>query len=269
MHNLSARKNKPLIKVNCAALPASLIESELFGHEKGAFTGALSRKIGRFELADGGTIFLDEIGDLPLELQAKLLRVLQEGEFERVGDSVTRRADVRVISATNRNLEKAVVRETFRQDLFYRLNVFPINVPPLRERQEDIPLLVRHFVLKHSARMGKTIDSIPQKTLNLLKACPWPGNIRELENVVERALITSSGPNLEFGDWLPQPDQPSSRPHFKTLHETEREYILQALEQTNWRIGGQHGAATLLGPKRTTLVSKIKKLGLIRNNEKA
>jgi len=265
IHNLSRRKDKALVKVNCAALPAGLIESELFGHEKGAFTGALSRKPGRFELADGGTIFLDEIGDLPLELQAKLLRVLQEGEFERVGGAQTLRADVRVIAATNRDLEQAVREGKFRQDLFYRLNVFPVHLPPLRERKEDIPLLVRHFVLKHSVRLGKKIEAIPQRTMDALRAYPWPGNVREMENVIERAVILSQGPRLDFGDWLPRPGVAPSGARIRTLEEVEREHILEALEQTGWRVSGERGAARLLGLKRTTLESRMKRLGIRKN----
>jgi formate hydrogenlyase transcriptional activator len=263
LHNLSPRKDKPLIKVNCAALPGSLIESELFGHEKGAFTGAISRKIGRFELADGGTIFLDEIADLPLELQAKLLRVLQEGEFERVGESTTRVVDVRVIAATNRDLEIAVQQEDFRQDLFYRLNVFPIRLPSLRERKEDIPMLVRHFVVKHGIRLGKKIETLPQKVLDALQTYPWPGNIRELENVIERSVIISTGSELEFGDWTGESKQ-SAGSTSNTLEDVEREHILKVLSQTGWQISGNAGAAEILGMKRTTLESRMKKLGIRR-----
>ncbi len=264
VHNLSPRKDRVLVKVNCAALPASLVESEFFGHEKGAFTGALSRKIGRFELADGGTIFLDEIGDLPLELQAKLLRVLQEGEFERVGRSETLRVDARVIAATNRDLELAAQEGRFRQDLFYRLNVFPIRLPPLRERQEDIPLLVRHFAMKHSARLGKRIEVIPQKIMESLRAYPWPGNVREMENVIERAVIISQGPRLELGDWSPRPGIAPDKSRRRTLEEVEREHILAVLELTGWRVGGERGAAEILGLKRTTLESRMKKVGIQR-----
>ncbi|MSS71127.1 MAG: AAA family ATPase [Candidatus Latescibacteria bacterium] len=264
IHNLSRRRDQALVKVNCAALPAGLIESELFGHEKGAFTGALSRKLGRFELADGGTIFLDEIGDLPLELQTKLLRVLQGGEFERVGGVETLRADVRVIAATNRDLEQAMQEEKFRQDLFYRLNVFPIHLSPLRERKEDIPLLVRHLVMKHSARLGKKIETIPQRTMDALQTYPWPGNVREMENVIERAVILSRSPRLEFGDWLPKPGVVSNGLRIRTLEEVEREHIREALELTGWRVSGERGAAMLLGLKRTTLESKMKKLGIRR-----
>ncbi len=264
IHHLSPRQHRTLVKVNCAALPTGLIESELFGHEKGAFTGALSRKIGRFELADGGTIFLDEIGDLPLELQPKLLRVLQEGEFERVGGSPTIKVDVRVIAATNRDLEKAVQEGRFRPDLYYRLNVFPIRLPPLRERQEDIPLLVRYFVQKYGTKLGKRIETIPQPTMEALKAYPWPGNIRELENVIERAVILSRGSQLELGEWLPKPGVSPQGTWIPTLEELEREHILHVLELTGWRVSGEKGAAKLLGLKPTTLEARMKKLGITR-----
>ncbi len=262
IHNLSKRKKSALIKVNCAALPSGLIESELFGHEKGAFTGALARKIGRFELANGGTIFLDEIGDLPLELQAKLLRVLQEGEFERVGGAQTIKVDVRVIAATNRNLEKALQQETFRSDLYYRLNVYPIRLPSLRDRKEDIPLLVKYFAAKYGAKMGKKIATVSQKALRDLQAYPWPGNIRELENVIERAVILTSGSQLELGDWLPPRQTGASGSRVPTLEELEREHIIKVLELTGRQVGGEKGAAKLLGMKRTTLISKMKKLGI-------
>ncbi|GIX47535.1 MAG: hypothetical protein KatS3mg131_1746 [Candidatus Tectimicrobiota bacterium] len=262
VHHLSPRRERPLVKVNCAALPAGLIESELFGHEKGAFTGALARRIGRFELAHGGTIFLDEIGDLPLELQGKLLRVLQEGEFERLGGTTTLRVDVRVIAATNRDLAAAVQEGRFREDLFYRLQVFPIQLPPLRERREDIPLLVRHFVQKFSRQLGKRIDTIAPRALEALQAYPWPGNVRELEHLIERAVILSPGPRLELGDWLPRSRLPAAR--FPTLAECERDHILAALEQTGWRVSGERGAAKLLGLKPTTLEARMKKLGIRR-----
>ncbi len=261
IHNLSKRKKSALIKVNCAALPSGLIESELFGHEKGAFTGALARKIGRFELANGGTIFLDEIGDLPLELQAKLLRVLQEGEFERVGSAQTITVDARVIAATNRDLEKALQQEKFRSDLYYRLNVYPIRLPPLRDRKADIPLLVKYFAAKYGAKMGKKIETVSQKALRDLQAYAWPGNIRELENVIERAVILTPGSQLELRDWLP-PQVGASGSRVLTLEELEREHITKILELTGRQVGGERGAAKLLGMKRTTLISRMKKLGI-------
>ena len=264
IHHLSPRKHRTLIKVNCAALPAGLIESELFGHEKGAFTGALFRKIGRFELADGGTIFLDEIGDLQLDLQAKLLRVLQEGEFERVGASHTIKVNVRVIAATNRDLEKALQEDRFRADLYYRLNVFPIGIPSLRERKEDIPVLVQYFVMKYGTKLGKRIETIPQKTMDALRAYPWPGNVRELENVIERALILSRGPQLELGEWLPKRGVSPTGARVPTLEELESEQIVKTLEMTGWRVSGEKGAAKLLGLKPTTLEARMKKLGIKR-----
>lgn len=264
VHNLSPRQDRPLVKVNCAALPAGLIESELFGHEKGAFTGALSRRIGRFELAHGGTIFLDEIGDLPLELQAKLLRVLQEGECERVGGTITLRVDVRVIAATNRDLATAMQEGRFRQDLFYRLHVFPIQLPALREHREDIPLLVRHFVQRFGKQLGKRIETIPHKTMEALQAYPWPGNVRELEHIIERAVILSQGPQLELGDWLPKPGTTPHPSRIPTLAELERDHILEVLELTGWRVSGALGAAKILGLKRTTLESRMEKLGITR-----
>ena len=264
IHNLSSRKNSVLVKVNCAALPGGLIESELFGHEKGAFTGALSRKVGRFELANGGTIFLDEIGDLPLELQAKLLRVLQEGEFERVGGSQTIRVDARVIAATNRDLESAVGEGRFRQDLYYRLNVFPIRLPSVRERKEDIPLLVKYFSMKYGAKLGRRINTIPQKAMNSLLAYPWPGNVRELENVIERSVILSPGSQLELGDWLPKPSVSSRGTRVPTLEELEREHIIGVLELTGWRVSGEKGAGRLLNVKPTTLEARMKKLRIER-----
>ena len=264
IHNLSARKDLVLVKVNCAAIPAGLIESELFGHEKGAFTGALARKIGRFELADQATIFLDEIGDLPLELQAKLLRVLQEGEFERLGNPRTLKVNVRVIAATNRNLEKSVQEGSFRPDLFYRLNVFPIPLPPLRDRKEDIPLLVSHFAKKYAAKLGKQITSVPQSTLQILQSYPWPGNVRELENLIERAVILAQGVQLEIADLFSRSSSTAAVAQIATLEEREREHILQVLEMTGWRVSGERGAANLLGLKRTTLEARMKKLGIAR-----
>ncbi len=269
LHTLSSRKERPLVKVNCAALPVNLIESELFGHEKGAFTGALARRQGRFELADCGTIFLDEIGDLPLDLQAKLLRVLQEGEFERVGGSQTLRVDARVIAATNRDLEQASQSGEFREDLFYRLNVFPITCPPLRERKEDIPILVTHFIQKYGTKLGKKIETIPQKVTERLLAYDWPGNVRELENTVERALIISGGKQLELGDWLPRTGVSSkapelATPELATMEELERKHIIAVLEMTGWRVRGEKGAAKILGLNPTTLEARMKKLGIKR-----
>lgn len=264
VHNLSPRKDRALVKVNCAALPAGLIESELFGHEKGAFTGALSRKIGRFELAHGGTIFLDEIGDLPLDLQAKLLRVLQEGEFERVGGIATLKVDVRVIAATHRDLELASHEGRVRSDLYYRLNVFPIRIPGLRERKEDIPLLVRHFVAKFGAKIGKKIETITQKVMDDLLGYSWPGNVRELENIIERAVIISGGAQLELGESLPKPRVTAAGERLLTVEELEREHILKALQFTSWRVSGERGAAKLLGLKPTTLDARMKKLGITR-----
>jgi formate hydrogenlyase transcriptional activator len=264
VHNLSSRRDRALVRVNCAALPAGLIESELFGHEKGAFTGALSRKIGRFEVADRGTILLDEIGDLPLDLQAKLLRVLQGGEFERVGGSSTITVDVRVIASTNRDLGRAIEEGRFRPDLYYRLNVFPIRIPSLRERKKDIPLLVRYFVMKYGTKLGKRIKTIPETTVGALEASPWPGNVRELENVIERAVIITRGSELELGDWLPKPGVPPTGARIQTLEEMEREQIIKTLELTGWRVSGERGAARLLGLKPTTLEARMKKLGIQR-----
>ena len=264
IHKLSGRKTNMLVKVNCAALPSGLIESELFGHEKGAFTGALSRKIGRFELANGGTIFLDEIGDLPLELQAKLLRVLQDGEFDRVGGTATLKADVRVIAATNLELETAVQEKRFRPDLYYRINIFPIRVPPLRERKEDISLLARHFIMEHSNKMGKKVEKIPKATMDALMAYAWPGNVRELNNVIERAVILSQGSRLELGDWLPKASVTPSGSQVLSLEELERQHIDEILEITGWRVSGANGAAKILGIKPTTLELKMKRLGINR-----
>lgn len=267
IHNISNRSRRPLVKVNCATLPANLIESELFGHERGAFTGAMERKIGRFELADGGTIFLDEIGELPVELQAKLLRVLQEGEFERLGNPKTMKVNVRVIAATNRNLEQAIQKKEFREDLYYRLNVFPIVCPPLRDRKEDIPLLVKHFCQKHEGKVGKKISNISPKVMEVLMAYNWPGNIRELENIIERALILSKGDSLEYGDWLPVPKEDNIKgPSDKLLplEEMERQHIIAALEKTNWKVSGEKGAAKILGLNPTTLEARMKKMGIVR-----
>ena len=266
IHNLSPRKNKPLVKVNCAAIPAGLIESELFGHEKGAFTGALTKKMGRFEVADKGTIFLDEIGELPLDLQSKLLRVLQEGEFERVGGTQTFKVNVRVIAATNRNLEQLSKTGQYRPDLYYRLNVFPIHLPALRERDGDIPLLAQYFVRKFATNLGKKIDRIPERMIAALQRYQWPGNIRELEHVIERAVILSEGSELEPIDWLSQSDNKTGMARTMTLEEMERQHITDILEQTNWRVSGDKGAAKILGLNPTTLEARMKKLGISRPN---
>jgi formate hydrogenlyase transcriptional activator len=264
VHRLSARRDRPFVTVNCAAIPAGLLESELFGHERGAFTGALAQRLGRFELAHQGTLFLDEIGDLPLELQPKLLRVLQEQAFERVGSVRTRRVDVRLVAATNRDLAQMVAAGTFRSDLYYRLNVFPIHVPPLRERPEDIPVLVQHFAQQYARRLHKPIPAAPAEVLTALIRYPWPGNVRELQNVIERAVILSR-------DGILRPVLPewplSSPPSFmggKMLEDVQREYILQMLRDTRWVIGGPYGAASRLGLKRTTLLSKMARLGIAR-----
>jgi chemotaxis protein methyltransferase CheR len=261
IHNNSLRNQHPLVKVNCAALPSNLIESELFGHEAGAFTGAQNRQIGRFEVADGATIFLDEIGELPMELQTKLLRVLQEGEFERLGSTRTLRVDARVIAATNRNLEAEVRRGQFRQDLFYRLNVFPITVPPLRERIEDIPLLVEFFVDKASKRLGKGIRDISTSIFKTLQDHPWPGNVRELQNVIERSVIESSGPRLRLTEALKPPQNAPPAP-LKTMETIERNHIVSVLEYTGWKVSGKGGATEILGLKRGTLIARMKKLGI-------
>ncbi|WP_052646978.1 sigma-54-dependent transcriptional regulator [Spirosoma spitsbergense] len=266
IHQHSPRKNQPMIKVNCAALPPNLFESELFGHEKGSFTGAVNQKIGRFELANKGTIFLDEIGEMPLDLQVKLLRVLQEGEFERVGGTKTINVQVRVIAATNRDLETEVQAGNFRADLYYRLNVFPIRSLPLRDRKDDIPVLVRHFCDKHGPAMNRRIEQIPTSVINTLMAYNWPGNVRELENIVERALIGSPGRQLELGD-SPGLDRNSALARSvspRTLEECEREHIISVLEQTKWKVSGENGAARILDIIPTTLESKMKKLGIVR-----
>jgi PAS domain S-box-containing protein len=261
IHGLSPRKDRALLKVNCATLPSNLIESELFGHEKGAFTGAHARQLGRFEVANGATLFLDEIGELPLELQPKLLRVIQDGEFERLGSAGTIKVDVRVIAATNRNLEEEVRRGRFREDLWYRLSIFPITVPPLRERMEDIALLVDYFVDKISKRLGKLIESIPTNVMNALQHYQWPGNVRELENVLERAVINSSGPKLHLVDELKKPHKDLTAAQ-KTLNEVERDYIVRVLEQTHWKVSGHNGAAEILGLDRSTLRARMRKLGI-------
>ena len=284
IHNISRRKEKPLIKVNCSALPTGLIESELFGHEKGAFTGATEKRVGRFALADGGTIFLDEIGDIPPEVQVRLLRVLQEHEFEPVGSSKTVRVDVRVIAATNRDLEKAVADGTLRADLFYRLNVFPIHVPPLRERREDVPMLAHYFIEKYAAKMGTRVEAVEDETMRGFVAYPWPGNVRELENVIERAVILSSGPTLAveahalrapsaapatiadvgLTTAAAQPDGAAGDDDSPTLEESQRRHIVRVLEQCHWVVEGPRGAATMLGLHPNTLRSRMKKLGIRR-----
>lgn len=269
VHRLSNRRQKPFIKINCAALPAQLIESELFGHEKGAFTGATSARPGRFELAHQGTIFLDEIGDFPLELQAKLLRVLQEGEFDRLGATRTTKVDVRVVAATHVDLSAAVQQGRFRADLFYRLNVFPLHTPPLRDRKEDIPLLLRYFVRKYAVKNGKVIRRISKKTYQLLASHHWPGNIRELENVVERGIIMSKNDKFKVDNWLLEdqvhaPKNSGENGAIESLEENERMHIVKALEQTNWRVTGDQGAARLLQINERTLQSRIKKLQIRR-----
>lgn len=263
VHNLSYRQDRALVKINCAVLPANLIESELFGHEKGAFTGAIAQKIGRFELADGGTIFLDEVGEIPIELQAKLLRVLQEGEFERLGSNKTLKVNVRIIAATNRDLLQEIEQGKFREDLYYRLNVFPIHVPALRERADDIPFLVDHFMKKFATKFGKKVNSVSKKGMNELMTYQWPGNIRELENVIERAVILSPSTKLELSNALPKSNTKNLRNNkFSSLEEYERAYILKVLKHCHWRISGDKGAAKILGLKRTTLDARIKKLGI-------
>ena len=267
IHNLSSRSKNAFVKLNCAAIPTGLLESEMFGHEKGAFTGAIAQRIGRFELANHGTVFLDEIGEIPLELQPKLLRVLQEREFERLGSSRTLRTDARLIASTNRDLVAMVKEQKFRMDLYYRLDVFPIHVPPLRERQEDIPLLVRHFVQQFARRMNKTIDTIPSDSMNTLMQYPWPGNIRELQNLIERAMILSTGPVLKvpLGD-LPASQDGAAPKKQETLEEAERRTILETLKATNWVVSGPRGAAALLGLKRSTLQFRMDKLGIRKSH---
>jgi formate hydrogenlyase transcriptional activator len=263
IHNLSPRKERPLFTVNCAALPANLIESELFGREKGAFTGADARRIGRFEVANGSTLCLDEIGELPLELQAKLLRVIQHREFERLGSSHTIKIDVRIVATTNRDLTEEVRQGRFRQDLFYRLNVFPITVPPLRQRKDDIPLLVGSFIERFSRKLGRQITSISKETMQILQNYPWPGNVRELESIIERAVILSPGPVLQLVDKLKISSPPISAA-VRTLEETERNQIMKILEETGWRIEGHDGAAAILGIHASTLRARMHKLGITR-----
>ena len=266
IHSRSARKDRTMVTVNCTAMPANLIESELFGREKGAFTGADARQMGRFELADHGTIFLDEIGEMPLELQSKLLRVIQDGEFERLGSPRTIKVNVRIIAASNRNLEEEIKSGRFREDLFYRLNVFPITIPPLRQRKEDIPLLVNHFVAKFNKKIGKKLETISKETLNTLQEYHWPGNVRELESVIERAAITSQGTALQvldrFDTFLKRGEQ--SGEEVKALADLEQDHILQVLRKTAWRIEGQNGAAVLLGLNPSTLRARIRKYGIRR-----
>jgi formate hydrogenlyase transcriptional activator len=269
IHNLSSRCGRPFVRLNCAAIPLDLLESELFGHEKGAFTGAIAQKIGRFELADSGTLFLDEVGDIPPALQPKLLRVLQEQEFERLGSTRTHQVDVRLVAATNRNLMGMVNRGEFRNDLYYRLNVFPIQLPPLRDRREDIPALVAHFVGIYSRRMSREIEHIPPTTMAALTSYEWPGNIRELQNLIERAVILSNE------GVLPNPlpaagiSTASTCSAPTTLKDSERKLILQTLESVGWVIGGAKGAAAKLGLKRTTLIHKMQKLGISRSGHQS
>jgi formate hydrogenlyase transcriptional activator len=272
VHNLSGRQSSAFVKLNCAAIPTGLLESELFGHERGAFTGAISQRVGRFELAHRGTMFLDEIGEVPLELQPKLLRVLQEREFERLGSTRTLKTDARLIAATNRNLEDLVQEQKFRSDLYYRLNVFPVRVPALRERPEDIPLLVRHFVQQFSRRIGKSIETIPSEAMTTLVKYPWPGNIRELQNVIERAVILTTGPVLRVPSDdlrppaaapLPMPAAAATNHNMRALlDDAERKQIMTALEQSDWTVAGPNGAAARLGMKRSTLQSRMQKLGI-------
>jgi formate hydrogenlyase transcriptional activator len=270
VHEHSRRRTGPFVRLNCAAMPAGLLESELFGHERGAFTGAVTQTTGRFQLANQGTLFLDEIGDLPLELQPKLLRVLQEQEFERLGSTRTIRVDVRVVAATNQDLPQMIHDRRFRADLYYRLNVFPITLPALRERSEDIPLLARHFVSKFAARMGKDVTNIPDAVMKALQLHDWPGNIRELQNLLERSVIMCPGPEL-----LLPPSPPrtfatgGTSVAARTLAEAEREHILSVLDQVRWLIGGRDGAAARLGLARTTLISRMNKLGIVRDNARA
>ena len=267
LHDLSPRRERTFVKLNCAAIPTGLLESELFGHEKGAFTGAIAQKVGRFELAHQGTLFLDEIGDIPPELQPKLLRALQEQEFERLGSTRTVRVDVRLVAATNRDLARMVADGRFRNDLYYRLNVFPVALPPLRERRDDIPILARHFTQRFARRMGRRIETIPAAVMDALVRYPWPGNVREMQNIIERAVILSPGPSLQvpLSDLQPAATQaqvPAGEP--VTLADAEREHILGVLRETGWVVGGPKGAALRLGMKRSTLQKKMKKLGISR-----
>ena len=265
IHDESLRKHEPFVTLNCAAIPSGLLESELFGHERGAYTGALTQTIGRFQLAHRGTLFLDEIGDLPLEVQPKLLRVLQEQEFERLGSARTVRVDVRIVAATNRDLSRMVEERLFRADLFYRLHVFPIALPPLRERLEDIPLLVWHFVRQFAERMNREITSIPEDVMETIKGHTWPGNIRELQNFLERSVILSSGPVLRPPlNELRRSREPQTPPASRTLAEAERDHILEVLQKVDWVVGGRRGAAAQLGLPRTTLLHRMQKLGIVQ-----
>jgi len=267
IHSRSAHKDRPMVTVNCTALPANLIESELFGREKGAFTGSDARQMGRFELADNGTLFLDEIGEMPMDLQTKLLRVIQDGEFERLGGPKTIKVNVRIIASTNRNLEEEIRKGRFREDLFYRLNVFPITIPPLRQRKEDIPLLVNYFVAKFNKKTGKKIETVSKDTLNTLQDYHWPGNVRELESVIERAVITSQGTELQVLDRFEnsrKAGEQEARDDGKALGEREHDYILQVLQKTGWRIEGEAGAAVILGLNPSTLRGKMRKYGIRR-----
>jgi DNA-binding NtrC family response regulator len=267
IHSRSARKDRPLVTVNCTALPANLIESELFGRDKGAFTGSNARQMGRFEFADGGTIFLDEIGEMPMDLQTKLLRVVQDGEFERLGGPKTIKVNVRIIASTNRKLEEEIRNGRFREDLFYRLNVFPISIPPLRKRKEDIPLLVNYFVAKFNKKLGRKIETVAQETLNTLRGYHWPGNVRELESVIERAVITSQGTALQVLDRFEtsrKAGEQEVRGDGQALGEREHDYILQVLQKTGWRIEGETGAAVILGLNPSTLRGRMRKYGIRR-----
>jgi formate hydrogenlyase transcriptional activator len=267
IHGLSPRNTRPFVKLNCAAIPTGLLESELFGHERGSFTGAIAQKVGRLEIAHQGTLFLDEIGDIPLELQPKLLRVLQEREFERLGSTRTQKVDVRIVAATHRDLEGMILEKQFRSDLYYRLNVFPIYVPALRERREDISLLVQHFVQQVTRRMRKTIDTVPSETMEALIRYRWPGNIRELENVIERAVILSPGPvlRLSLRDLRSRIAPSQNTDRHQTLEEVERDHILKTLQETKWVLSGLSGAAARLGLNRSTLYFRMKKLGIARS----
>ncbi|HET8676839.1 MAG TPA: sigma 54-interacting transcriptional regulator, partial [Blastocatellia bacterium] len=277
IHNLSDRRERTMVKLNCSAIPTGLLESELFGHEKGAFTGAIAQRVGRFELAHKGTLFLDEVGDIPLELQPKLLRVLQEQEFERLGSTRTIRVDVRLVAATNCDLAEMAAEKRYRSDLYYRLNVFPVHIPPLRERPEDIPLLVRFFAQQFARRMKKRIESIPAEAVHALSSYSWPGNVRELENFIERAVILSKGSELEIPlseikfstavkPTQSAPSAPAEPAQSATLEAAEREHILRILNETNWVVGGPTGAAARLGVKRTTLQSRMRKLNITRQH---
>jgi transcriptional regulator with GAF, ATPase, and Fis domain len=272
IHNLSRRSNAPLVTLNCAAIPAGLLESELFGHERGAFTGALTQRIGRFEMANGGTLFLDEIGDMALDLQVKLLRVLQEQEFERLGSTRTTRVNVRVVAATHRNLSQMVTDKEFRADLFYRLSVFPISLPPLRDRREDIPALVHHFISKYSERMNKLVEVVPGETMDAIVAYDWPGNVRQLQNFIEHGVIVSRGitfqpPLSQLRSEKNNPPQNVKSIGLRTLEDATRDHVLQTLEETKWVVGGRHGAAARLGIARTTLLSKMRRLGIDAERE--